>query len=349
LARGPPGLIVTQTIAPTTELSGPQKAAVLLMQMDKERAAAVLRQLREAEVADIMAEVAQLQRVEVDAVTHVMTEFHHLAMARAHVASGGLGVARELLVSSLGEDKAEEILTRLTAIIQRAPFEFMRKADPRQVLQFLQDEHPQTIALVLAHMYPEHAAMVLSGLHEDQQRDVAKRVAMMDTSSPDAIEHVEAILERKLSAVLQSADLSNAGGVPALVEILNRSDRGTERLILEALEYDDVELADEVRQLMFVFEDINQLDDRSVQLVLRQVDAKDLAIALKGVRADVRDKILRNMSERAATNLAEEVELLGPVRIKAVEEAQAGVVRVIRALEEAGQIVLTRGGDEYVV
>jgi flagellar motor switch protein FliG len=340
---------VTQTLPRTDDLTGVQKAAVLLMQMDKEQAAAVLRQLRETEVADIMAEVAQLHRVEVDAVTDVMREFHHLALARAHVSSGGLGVARELLVESLGEEKAEEIITRLSGIIQRAPFEFMRKADPRQVLQFLQDEHPQTIALVLAHMYPEHAAMVLSGLPEDVQSDVAKRVATMDTTSPEAIEHVEAILERKLSSVLQSADFSQAGGVQSLVEILNRSDRGTERLILEALEYDDVELADEVRQLMFVFEDIGQLDDRSVQLVLRQVDAKDLAIALKGVRADVRDKILRNMSERAAVNLAEEIDLLGPTRITAVEEAQAGVVRVIRALEEAGQIVLTRGADEYVV
>ena len=336
------------TITPL-ELSGVQKAAVLLMQMDKERSAAVLRELRETEVADIMAEVAQLQRVEIDAAHSVLMEFHHLASARAHVASGGIGVARELLVASLGEQKADEIIGRLTAIIQRAPFEFIRKADPRQVLQFLQDEHPQTIALVLAHMYPDHAAMVLSGLGEELQRDVARRVATMDTTSPEAIEHVEAILERKLSSVLQSADLSSAGGVQTLVDILNRSDRGTERLILEALEYEDVELADEVRQLMFVFEDIGQLDDRSVQLVLRQVDAKDLAVALKGVRADVRDKILRNMSERAAQNLAEEIDLLGPVRIKAVEEAQAAVVRIIRALEEAGQIVLTRGADEYVV
>ena len=340
---------MTTTAPSPLELSGVQKVAVLLMQMDKDRSAAVLRQMRESEVADIMAEVAQMHRVEIESAQSVLMEFHHLASARAHVASGGLGVARELLVASLGEVKADEILTRLTAIIQRAPFEFIRKADPRQVLQFLQDEHPQTIALVLAHMYPEHAAMVLSGLGEDQQRDVARRVATMDTTTPEAIEHVEAILERKLSSVLQSSDLSSAGGVQALVDILNRSDRGTERLILESLEYEDVELADEVRQLMFVFEDIGQLDDRSVQLVLRQVDAKDLAVALKGVRADVREKILRNMSERAAANLAEEVDLLGPVRIKAVEEAQAGVVRVIRALEEAGQIVLTRGADEYVV
>ncbi len=330
------------------ELTGVQKVAVLLMQMDKERSAAVLRQMREAEVADIMAEVAQLHRVELEAAQSVLMEFHHLASARAHVANGGLGVARELLVASLGEQKADEILSRLTAVIQRAPFEFVRKADPRQVLQFLQDEHPQTIALVLAHMFPDHAAMVLSGLPETLQRDVARRVATMDSSSPEAIEHVEAILERKLSSVLQATDMSAAGGVQALVDILNRSDRGTERLILEALEYDDVDLADEVRQLMFVFEDIGQLDDRSVQLVLRQVDAKDLAVALKGVRPDVREKILRNMSERAAQNLAEEIDLLGPVRIKAVEEAQASVVRIIRALEEAGQIVLTRGADEYV-
>lgn len=341
---------MSETLAPPTfQLTGVQKAAVLLMNMDRDRAAIVLRELRETEVADIMAEVAQLQRVESHAVHEVLLEFHHLTAARAHVASGGLGVAREMLMSSLGEAKADEIITRLTAIIQRAPFEFIRKADPRQVLQFLQEEHPQTIALVLAHMYPEHAAMVLSGLPEDMQRDVARRVATMDTTTPEAIDHVESILERKLSSVLQSADLSSAGGIQALVDILNRSDRGTERLILEGLEYEDVELADEVRQLMFVFEDIEQLDDRSVQLVLRQVDAKDLAIALKGVRQTVRDKILRNMSERAAQNLSEEIDLLGPTRIKAVEESQASIVRIIRSLEEAGQLVLTRGTDEYVL
>jgi flagellar motor switch protein FliG len=217
------------------------------------------------------------------------------------------------------------------------------------VLSYLQDEHPQTIALVLAHMHPDAAAMVLGALPEEEQRDVAQRIAKMDRTSPEVIEQVEAILERKLSTVIQQSDFSSAGGIQSLVDILNRSDRGTERLILEGLEEGDPELADEVRNRMFVFEDIITLDDRSVQMVLRQVDAKELAIALKGVDQKVREKIMHNMSERAAANLAEEINLLGPVKLKTVEESQAAVVRVIRVLEEAGQIVMSRGSDELVV
>jgi flagellar motor switch protein FliG len=216
------------------------------------------------------------------------------------------------------------------------------------VLSFIQDEHPQTIALVMAHMPPEQAAMVMGGLAESLQREVACRLATMDRTAPDVIEHVERVLERKLSSVLQPGELTVAGGVQSLVDILNRSDRATERLILEGLERNDPDLADEVRQRMFVFEDITQLDDRSIQLILRQVDNKDLAIALKGVGQNVRDKILRNLSERAAANLNEEIGLLGPVRLKQVEEAQGAIVRIIRALEESGQLVLSRNSDEFV-
>ena len=230
-----------------------------------------------------------------------------------------------------------------------APFEFLRRADTRQVLSYLQDEHPQTIALVLADMHPEAAAMVIGSLPEEQQRDVADRIAKMDRTSPDVIEHVEAILERKLSTVIQQSDFSEAGGIQTLVDILNNSDRATERLILEGLEGKDPQLADDVRNRMFVFEDITTLDDRSVQLVLRSVDTKELAVALKGVDQKVRDKITGNMSERAAANLTEEIKLLGPVKLKTVEEAQAAVVRVIRTLEESGQIDMSRGGDELVV
>jgi flagellar motor switch protein FliG len=230
------------------------------------------------------------------------------------------------------------------------PFEFLRKADSRQVLSFLQDEHPGTIALVLAYMPPSGAAMVMSGLSEALQKEVALRLATMERTSPEVIEDIEAVLERKLSSVLAPTELTAAGGVQSLVDIINQADRATERLILEGLEQDDEELADEVRQRMFVFEDIGDLDDRSVQLILRQVDGKDLAVALKGVRAEVRDKITRNMSQRAGQNLLEEIELLGPVRLSTVEEAQGSIVRVIRALEESGQLVLTRaGGDEFVV
>jgi flagellar motor switch protein FliG len=329
--------------------SGVQKAAILIMQVGKERAAPVLRSLREQEVSEIMAEVARLQNLEKEAIEEVLDEFRETFIARAHIAQGGYETARELLEASYGGDKAEEILVNLGVTLVAAPFEFLRRTDTRQVLSYLQDEHPQTIALVLAHMGPDAAAMVLSALPEEEQRDVAQRIATMDRTSPEVIEQVESILEKKLSTVIQQADFTSAGGIQSLVDILNRSDRATERLILEGLERNNPELADDVRNRMFIFEDITTLDDRSVQLVLRQVDAKELAIALKGVDQKVRDKIMHNMSERAAANLAEEINLLGPVKLKTVEEGQAAVVRVIRVLEEAGQIVMSRGNDELVV
>jgi flagellar motor switch protein FliG len=329
--------------------SGVQKAAIFIMQVGKDRAAPVLRSLREQEVSEIMAEVARLSNLEKEAIEEVLNEFRETFIARAHVAQGGYEAARELLEASYGGDKAEEILVNLGVTLVAAPFEFLRRTDTRQVLSYLQDEHPQTIALVLAHMNPDAAAMVLSALPEEEQRDVAQRIASMDRTSPEVIEQVEAILEKKLSTVIQQADFTSAGGIQSLVDILNRSDRATERLILEGLERNNPELADDVRNRMFIFEDITTLDDRSVQLVLRQVDAKELAIALKGVDQKVRDKIMHNMSERAAANLAEEINLLGPIKLKTVEESQAAVVRVIRVLEEAGQIVMSRGSDELVV
>jgi len=329
-------------------LTGAQKAAVFILHMGKERSAEVLRSMRETEVADIMAEIARMRVVTSTVVDEVVGEFKEMVDAKVTITAGGLERARTLLVESLGGDKATEILDRVTASLIELPFEFLRRADPRQGLSFIQDEHPQTIALVLAYMTPDQAAMVMSGLAEDLQRDVAMRLAVMDRTSPEVVAHVEQMLERKLSSVLQPSELSSVGGVQSLVDILNRSDRATERLILEGLENKDSELADEVRQRMFVFEDIAGLDDRSIQLVLRQVDSKELAVALKGVRAEVRSAITRNMSERAGTNLVEEIALLGAVRLKTVEEAQGAIVRVVRALEESGQLVLVRSADEFV-
>ena len=330
------------------ELNGTQKVAILLMAVGKERAGKILKNMRESEVADVAAEIARLPTVPAHVVDGVLQEFRDMAQAKVNIATGGLDFARAMLEESLGATKAFEIMDLLAAQIVEAPFEFLRNTDPRQVLSFIADEHPQTIALVLAHMLPDHAAMVLGSLPEATQRDVAVRIAMMDRTAPDVIERVEQILERKLSSILQNTDYSEAGGVESLVGILNRADRGTERLILEGLELSNEELADEVRQLMFVFEDITTLDDRSVQLILRQVDNKDLAVALKGVQSSVKDKIKANISERAGEALMEDISLMGPVRLKDVETAQGAIVRVIRSLEEAGQIVLSRSGDEFV-
>ena len=238
------------------KFTGTQKAAILLMQAGKERAATVLRALREQEVAEIMAEVARLHHLEVNEIEEVLNEFSEIHTARVHVAQGGYSTARELLEASFGGSKADEILDNLGVTMVAAPFEFLRRADTRQVLTYLQDEHPQTIALVLAHMHPDAGAMVLSSLPEELQRDVALRIAKMDRTSPEVIEQVEAILERKLSTVIQQSDFAQAGGLQTLVDILNSSDRTTERLILEGLETEDGELADEVRNRMFVFEDI---------------------------------------------------------------------------------------------
>lgn len=332
-----------------TSFTGVQKAAILVMQVGKERAAPILRSLREQEVAEIMSEVARLNHLELHEIEEVLAEFRDIFMARAQVAQGGYSTARELLEATFGGHKAEEILDNLGVTMAAAPFEFLRRADTRQVLSYLQDEHPQTIALVLAHMRSEDAATVLSALPDEQQREVALRIAKMDRTSPEVIEQVESILERKLSTVIQQTDVAQAGGLETLVDILNSSDRTTERLILQGLEEQDAELADEVRNRMFVFEDIINLDDRSVQLLLRSVDAKELAVALKGVDQRVRNKVMNNMSERAAANLAEEIQLLGPVKLKTVEEAQASIVRVIRTLEESGQIDMSRSGDELVV
>jgi flagellar motor switch protein FliG len=331
------------------KFTGTQKAAILLMQAGKQRAATVLRELREQEVSEIMAEVARLHDLGANEIEAVLNEFSEIHTARAHVAQGGYSTAREILEASFGGSKADEILDNLGVTVVAAPFEFLRRADTRQVITYLQDEHPQTIALVLAHMHPDAAARVLSSLPEELQRDVALRIAKMDRTSPEVVEQVEATLERRLSSVIQQSDFAQAGGLQALVDILNSSDRGTERLILKGLEQQDGELADEVRNRMFVFEDVQNLDDRAIQLVLRAVDGKELAIALKGVDQKVRDKIMKNLSERAAANLEEEIQLLGPMRLRSVELAQNGIVRVIRMLEDNGHIDTARGNDDLVV
>lgn len=336
------------TTLTASRLTGLQKAAILLLQMGKDRSAKVLRSMRESEIAELMSEIARLRNVDSAVVDEVLTEFGAIAGSKMAITSGGLELARSMLEEAIGQEKAGELVERISAGMVDMPFEFIRKADPRQVLSFLQDEHPQTITLVIAHMPPDMAAMVVSGLSEELQRDVSHRLAVMDRTSPEVIDQVERVLERKLSSVLQPTEMTAVGGVQSLVDILNRSDRGTERLILDALERSDPDLADEVRQRMFVFEDITTLDDKAIQLILRQVDSKDLAVALKGVKAEVRQKIMKNLSERAAQNLGEEIDLLGPVRLKTVEESQGAIVRVIRALEESGQLTLVRSADEFV-
>jgi flagellar motor switch protein FliG len=329
--------------------TGVRKAAILLIQLGQERAAAVLKHLSESEVEAVTAQISQLDMITAVETDAVLGEFHQLMVARAHIAQGGFSFAQQLLESSIGEERAAEIIDRLHAAAVQMPFQFLHRADPAQLRGFIAEEHPQVIALVLAHMTPDKASLLLSGLPAYQQAIVAHRIAVMDRTSPEIIRAVEAVLERKLSSMLQPAEVSRVGGVDPLVNIINRSDRPTERQIVEGLEGLDPTLADEVKSRMFMFEDIVGLDDRSVQQVLRQVDTSDLALALKGVSTAVRNKITSNLSERAAENLLEEVEMLGAVRLVQVEEAQQSIIRTIRQLEEQGQITVRRGNDEEFV
>lgn len=335
----------------TTTLAGigVRKAAILLVQLGRDRAAAVLSKLDDSEVEAISAEIARLDSISGSETESVLTEFRDLMTARAHIAQGGLAFAQQLLEQSLGSERAAEIMERLNAAAVQMPFQFLHRADPAQLRSFIVDEHPQVIALVLAHMTPDKASLLLSGLPPEQQAKVAHRIAVMDRTSPDIVRAVEATLERKLSSMLQPSDLSRVGGLDPLVNIINRSDRSTERQIVEGLESLDVALANEVKSRMFMFEDIVNLDDRSIQQVLRQVDTGELALALKGVSDQVRDKITSNLSERAGVTLVEEIELLGPVRLTQVEEAQQAIIRTIRQLEEQGQIMVRRGNDDEFV
>ncbi|MGW4945232.1 flagellar motor switch protein FliG [Actinoplanes sp. NPDC004185] len=328
----------------TTSMTGLRKAAILMVRMGKEYSTRVLANMKENEVEEISAEIARLGKLEPQVVGDVIDEFYALATTK-HAGAGGMAYARELLEASLGTERAALILDRLQASMTDMPFNFLSHADPRQLLSYVQYEHPQTIALVLAHIPSALASSILSGLAPEVQSDVAHRIAVMDRTSPDVIRQVELALQRKLSTVLQPDELSTVGGLDPLVDIINRADRTTERLILEALEARNPEIAEEIRRRMFMFEDIVNLDDRSIQLVLRQVEPSDLATALKGVAEEVRDKVTKNLSERGRENLLEEIDLMGPVKVKMVEEAQTKIVAVIRALEDSGQIEIQRGGE----
>lgn len=335
-------------MATATMLTGTQKAALLLIQLGREGAARVMSQLDESEIEELTTEIARLERVDPEVAQQVLEEFHELSIGGG-VGVGGLSFAQQVLEASLGRERAAGMLERLASSLQGQPFEFLQHADARQVVSLLSGEHPQTIALVLAHLRPDHASSIITGLPPAVASEVAHRIALMERASPDVVSVVAENLQRKASAVLTPAEMSAVGGVQPLVDIINRTDPTTEKLILEGLEARDTALADEVRSRMFVFADIVLLEERAIQLVLRGVETSILATALKGVEGEVREKIMRNLSSRARENLEEEMELLGPVRLSLVEEARATVVQAIRRLEESGQIVIRREGeDEFV-
>ncbi|MDR2482096.1 MAG: flagellar motor switch protein FliG [Treponema sp.] len=330
------------------EFSGRQKAAIFLVSIGSEISSEIFKFLREDEIETLTFEIARLETVEPEQKDAILGEFQEMMMANQFITMGGIDYARELLEKSVGSQKAIDIINRLTSSLQVRPFDFIRRTDPAHLLNFIQQEHPQTIALILAYLEPNKASVILQNLPHEVQSDVARRIASMDRTSPEVLREVERVLEKKLST-LSSEDYTTAGGVESIVEILNMVDRASEKQIIEQLEDEDPELAEEIKKRMFVFEDIVMLDDRAIQKVMREVDSQELAKALKSVDTEVQDKIFRNMSKRAAGMLKEDMEYMGPVRLKDVEEAQQKIVSIIRHLEDTGEIVVARAGEDEMV
>lgn len=329
-------------------VKGLQKAAILLITLGPERSAGIFRHLKEEEIEELTLEIANTRSVTPQLKEEVINEFYEICLAQQYIAEGGINYAKDLLEKALGQEKALDVIGRLTASLQVKPFEFIRKTDPSQIINFIQDEHPQTIALILSYLSPSQSAMILSSLAPDRQADVAKRIAVMDRTSPDVIKEVERVLESKLASLVNQ-DYTIIGGVDAVVDILNTVDRGTERHIMETLEIEEPELADEIRKKMFVFEDILLLDDRAIQRVLRNVENSDLEMALKNANEQVQNAIFNNLSKRLAVMIKEDMEFMGPVRMKDVEDAQQKIVNIIRKLEDTGEIVISRGGGDDIV
>ena len=335
-------------IMPKRKLSGKKKAAVLLISLGPDKSAEIFQHLDDEEIEELTMEIANMQHVDTDVKDNIMEEFYQIMEAKNYINRGGIDYARDVLQKALGDDKARDILERLTATLQVRPFDAVRKTDPSQLLNFLQGEHPQTISLVLSYLHPSQASQILSSLPQQIQTEVARRIAQMDRTSPDIIKEVEGVLEQKLSSVVTN-EYATAGGIESIVDVLNQVDRGTEKNILDNLETDNPDLAEEIRQRMFVFEDITVLSDQAIQLVVRQVETQDLALALKTASDAVKEKLLGNMSQRASEMLEEDMEYMGPVRVREVEEAQQGIVNVIRQLEDSGEIVIARGEESEVI
>lgn len=335
-------------MAKSEEITGVQKAAILLIALGPDKSSNVFKHLKEDEIEQLTLEIANTRSVSSAMKDAVLDEFYEVCLAQQYIAEGGIGYAKDLLEKALGSERAKDVIGKLTASLQVRPFEFVRKTDASQLLNFIQDEHPQTIALILSYLSSNQASAIISALSPEKQTDVAKRIAQMDRTSPDVIKEVEKVLEQKLASLVNQ-DYTIVGGVDSIVDILNTVDRGTEKHIMESLEIEDPELADEIRKKMFVFEDILSLDDRSIQRVLREVDNNELAVALKGSNEEVQNLIFSNLSKRLATMIREDMDFMGPVRMKDVEEAQQKIVNIIRKLEDSAEIIISRGGGDEIV
>lgn len=332
-----------------SSMEGKTKAAMLLITLGPEKSAKIFKHLKEDEIESLTLEIANVTAVLPEVREGILEEFYQICVAQEFISEGGIGYAKQVLEKALGDDKASEIISRLTVSLQVRPFDFIRRNDISQFINFIQNEHPQTIALILSYLRPAQAAEILSSLDHDKQADVARRVAIMDRTNPDIVKEIERALEKRISSLMTS-EFSEVGGIDAIVEILNSVDRNTERNIMETLEVEAVELSEEIKKKMFVFEDLLSLDNRSIQTILREdIDQKDIAIALKGASTPLQNIILNNMSKRMAAMITEDIEFMGPVRRTEVEEAQQKIVNIVRRLQESGQIVIARGGGDDLI
>ncbi|MFE8699073.1 flagellar motor switch protein FliG [Cytobacillus sp. FJAT-54145] len=330
------------------ELTGKQKAAILLISLGPDVSASVYKHLSEEEIEKLTLEISSVKKVDTHSKEEILEEFHNIALAQDYITQGGIGYAKTVLEKALGADQAAIIINRLTSSLQVRPFDFARKADPAQILNFIQNEHPQTISLVLSYLDATQAGQILSELPQEMQADIARRIAVMDSTSPEIINEIEQVLERKLSSTV-TQDYTQTGGIEAVVEVLNGVDRATERTILDALEIQDPELAEEIKKRMFVFEDIVTLDSRAIQRIIRDCENEDLMLSLKVSSDEVKEIVFKNMSKRMVETFRDEMEFMGPVRLRDVEEAQSRIVAIIRRLEESGEIVVARGGGDDII
>ncbi len=332
----------------TATLTGKEKTAILLITLGPERSAKIFEHLSDEEIEELTLEIANVRKVTPEEKDRILEEFYEICLAQEFMSEGGINYAKDVLEKAMGSEKASEIINKLTASLQVRPFDFVKKADATQLLNFIQNEHPQTLALVLSYLNPQQAGAILGALPQTKQADVAMRIATMEATSPQVIKEVEFILEKKLSSMV-TKDFASTGGIQAIVDILNSVDRSTEKFIMETLEVEEAELAEEIRQKMFVFEDILKLDAVYVQRFIREVENNDLTVALKAAKEELQDHIFSNMSKRMAEMLKEDMQFMGPIRLKDVEEAQQKIVAVIRRLQDAGEIVISRGGDDEII
>ncbi|NPV88247.1 flagellar motor switch protein FliG [Coprothermobacteraceae bacterium] len=326
----------------------PTKAALLLVAVGKDLAARILRHMKEDEAEKLALEIATLRDLDEKTKANILEEFISVIKAKEFLGKGGIEYAKDVLEKAYGPQKAKEILERLLAAVQVMPFEFLRKLDGQQIANLIQNEHPQTIALVMNYLKADQAAIVFTSLPPNLQAEVAFRMAVLERTSPDIIQAIEEQFRQRFATLATRGDVTRINGIEALVKILNSLDQQTQSNVLNYMDSQDPELAEEVRKRMFTFDDIILLDDKSIQRILREVDTKDLALALKAASEQVKEKVFKNMSQRAREMLQEEMEFMGPVRLRQVEEAQAKIITIIRRLEEAGEIIILRGGEEIV-